>query len=75
MAINSVIASYYYLRVIVVMYMRDPQSEPESAATLRFPITVNIVLAITAIATVYFGLAPNQILKFILQPSLIGNLR
>src|ERR1700676_2709996 len=75
MAINSVIASYYYLRVIVVMYMRDPQSEPESAATLRFPITVNIVLAITAIATLYFGLAPNQILKFILQPNLIGNLR
>jgi NADH-quinone oxidoreductase subunit N len=75
MAINSVIGSYYYLRVIVVMYMRDPQSEPESAATLRFPITVNIVLAITAIATLYFGLAPNQILKFILQPNLIGNLR
>jgi NADH-quinone oxidoreductase subunit N len=75
MAINSVIASYYYLRVLVVMYMRDPQSEPESAATLRFPITVNIVLAITAIATLYFGLAPNQILKFILQPNLIGNLR
>jgi NADH-quinone oxidoreductase subunit N len=75
MAINSVIASYYYLRVIIVMYMRDPQSEPESAATLRFPIAVDIVLAITAIATLYFGLAPNQILKFILQPNLIGNLR
>src|SRR6202043_2423276 len=65
MAINSVIGSYYYLRVLVVMYMRDPQSGPEPA-TIRFPITVNIVLAITAIATLYFGLAPNQILKFIL---------
>ena len=75
MAINSVIGSYYYLRVIVVMYMREPQSEPSSDATLRFPITVNIVLAITAIATIYFGLAPNQILRFILQPNLIGHLR
>jgi len=76
MAINSVIASYYYLRVIVVMYMRDPAAgaEPEATSTLRFPLTVNIVLAFTAIATIYFGLAPNQILRFILQPNLIGHL-
>jgi len=75
MAINSVIASYYYLRVIIVMYMRDSQSEPESESTLRFPAAVNLVLAVTAIATIYFGLAPNQILNFILQRNLIGNLR
>jgi len=75
MAMNSIIGSYYYLRVIIVMYMREPQSQPESEPTLRFPLAVNVVLAVTAIATVYFGLAPNQILKFILQPNLIGNLR
>jgi NADH-quinone oxidoreductase subunit N len=75
MAMNSIIGSYYYLRVIIVMYMREPQSQPESEPTLRFPLAVNVVLAVTAIATVYFGLAPNQILKFILQPNLLGNLR
>jgi NADH-quinone oxidoreductase subunit N len=75
MAINSVIGSYYYLRVIIVMYMREPQSEPDSDAALRFPITVNIVLAITAVATIYLGLAPNQVLRYILQPNLIGHLR
>jgi NADH-quinone oxidoreductase subunit N len=75
MAINSVIGSYYYLRVIVVMYMRDSKAEPESAATLRFPLTVNLVLVFTALATLYFGLAPNQILRYILQPNLLGNLR
>jgi NADH-quinone oxidoreductase subunit N len=77
MAINSVIGAYYYLRVIVVMYMREPLGEADtsSAAALRFPFAVNAVLALTAVATVYFGLAPNQILRYILQPNLIGNLR
>jgi len=55
--------------------MRDSQSEPESESTLRFPAAVNLVLAVTAIATIYFGLAPNQTLNFILQRNLIGNLR
>ena len=75
MAINSVIASYYYLRVIVVMYMREPQGAAEPLRTVRFPAAVSVVVALTAIATIYFGIAPNQILRFILQPDLIGNLR
>jgi len=27
------------------------------------------------IGTIYFGLFPNQVLRFILQPSLMGNVR
>ena len=75
MAINSVIGSYYYLRVIVVMYMREPAGEGEIAGRLRFPAAVTAVVVITALATLYFGVAPNQILRFILQPDLLGNLR
>jgi len=75
MAINSVIGAYYYLRVMVVMYMREPLGEAEPAGALRFPIGVTVVILVTAAATVWFGVAPNQILRFILQPDLIGNLR
>jgi NADH-quinone oxidoreductase subunit N len=75
MAINSVIGAYYYLRVIVVMYMREPQGEAAPAGALRFPVGVTAVVFVTAVATVWFGVAPNQILRFILQPDLIGNLR
>jgi NADH-quinone oxidoreductase subunit N len=75
MAINSVIGSYYYLRVIVVMYMREPSGEEAPAGTMRFPAAVTAVVVITALATLYFGIAPNQILRFILQPDLLGNLR
>jgi NADH-quinone oxidoreductase subunit N len=72
MALNSVIGAYYYLRVIVVMYMREPSAETASTAVARFPLTVNLVLTIAAVGTVYFGLFPNQILNFVLQSNLLG---
>ncbi len=75
MAVNSVIASYYYFRVIVIMYMREPSAEIAAAPLVNFPAAVVLVLLFTAISTVYLGLFPNQILNFILQPTLIGGLR
>ncbi len=73
MAINSVIGAYYYLRVIVVMYMRESSVEAAAAAPVGFPLTVNFVLAFTVAGTLYFGLFPNQVLNFILQPTLFGH--
>ena len=72
MAINSIIGAFYYLRLIVVMYMRDPSAEASATAPARFPVTVNLVLGLTALGTVVFGLFPNQVLHFILQPHLFG---
>jgi len=72
MAINSVIGAYYYLRVIVVMYMREPSAETAALAPVHFPVGVNVVLAITFAGTILFGLYPNPVLNFILQPSLFG---
>jgi len=73
MAINSVIGAYYYLRVIVVMYMRESSAEAAAAPPVGFPLTVNFVLAFTVAGTLYFGLFPNQVLNFILQPTLLGH--
>jgi len=70
MAVNSVIGAYYYLRVIVVMYMREPNAA--AVVPVKFPLPVTFVLAVTAIGTLLFGLLPNSILNFILQPNLIG---
>ena len=75
MAINSIIGAYYYFRLIVLMYMREPSEEIAAAPLVRFPATIVLVLLITAISTVYLGLFPNQILSFIRQPTLIGGLR
>jgi NADH-quinone oxidoreductase subunit N len=73
MAVNSVIGAYYYLRLIVLMYMRDPSAETATEAPARFPLTVNLVLAITCVGTVLFGLFPNPVLNFILRPTLFGH--
>jgi NADH-quinone oxidoreductase subunit N len=74
MAANSIIGAYYYFRLIVVMYMREPNLETGPApAVIGFPLPVNVVLAITAAGTVYFGLFPNQVLSFVLQSNLLGH--
>jgi NADH-quinone oxidoreductase subunit N len=73
MAVNSVIGAYYYLRLIVIMYMRDPSEEPEEPEVKRFPLSVEVVLGITAFASIYLGLRPQAIINFILQPNLFGH--
>jgi len=61
MGINSVIASYYYLRVIVAMYMREPARE---VAVEPVPWTLSAVLWFAVIGTVYAGLFPARIIAF-----------
>jgi NADH-quinone oxidoreductase subunit N len=62
--INSAIAAYYYLRVIVVMYMKD--------ATREVPVTrmsAGLVVALSAcvLATIYLGVLPDRVLEYALQ--------
>ncbi|MGA2482054.1 MAG: NADH-quinone oxidoreductase subunit N [Candidatus Acidiferrales bacterium] len=69
MAVNSVIGAYYYLRVIVVMYMRE--SKPD-APTVFVPYAVRFVLFVTAAGILYFGLFPNRLMSFAMNPHLFG---
>ena len=73
MAVNSVIGAYYYLRVIVVMYMREPSAEAAAAGPVAFPLAVNTVLLVTFVGTILFGLYPNPVINFILRPNLLGH--
>jgi NADH-quinone oxidoreductase subunit N len=58
--INSAIAAYYYLRVIVYMYMRDERIE---APVARMPASLSSAVAISLIATIYLGVLPNRVLE------------
>jgi NADH-quinone oxidoreductase subunit N len=62
--INSAIAAYYYLRVIVYMYMRDERVETPVA---RIPAGLGIGLAISLIATIYLGVMPGRVLDYAMQ--------
>jgi NADH-quinone oxidoreductase subunit N len=59
--VNSAIAAYYYLRLIVVMYMRDPREEMPA---LTIPAPLAAVLTLTAAATLYLGILPGRVLDF-----------
>jgi hypothetical protein len=54
------------------MYMREPDAKAAPVAVIGFPLTINVVLTVTALGTVYFGLFPNQVLNFVLQSNLLG---
>jgi NADH-quinone oxidoreductase subunit N len=72
MAINSVIGAYYYIRLIVVMYMREPSSEIAATAPARFPLSVNVVLAIAAFGTIVLGVFPGKTLAYLLRSDLLN---
>jgi hypothetical protein len=57
------------------MYMREPAEDIAASAPIAFPAAVNIVLFVSAIGTVYFGLFPNQALRLLLEKTLIGGLK
>jgi NADH-quinone oxidoreductase subunit N len=53
--LNSAIAAYYYLRVIVYMYMREPDG---AVARLLPTFAGGLALAIAAVGIVLLGVAP-----------------
>jgi NADH-quinone oxidoreductase subunit N len=56
--INSAVASYYYLRLIVVMYMREPSIEEAPAAAT---MSMKLALIIAVIATIWLGVVPGKV--------------
>lgn len=62
--INSALGAYYYLKIIVMMYMRDPREE---VPVLPIPPALGAALAITLVATIYLGVVPDRMLTFLRQ--------
>ena len=60
--LNAAVAAFYYLRVVVYMYMRDPASD---APGLRHGALVWGGLAVATTLTIAFGLFPTVLLDFI----------
>jgi len=60
--LNSAVAAYYYLRIIVVMYFHEPGEAAETVAPLTGGL--RIVLWGSALATLILGIFPSFILDF-----------
>jgi len=60
--LNSAVAAYYYLRVLVVMYMKDP--EPSVEAPGAAGPALQFAVYGSAIGTLLLGIFPSYVLDF-----------
>ncbi|MBK7926229.1 MAG: NADH-quinone oxidoreductase subunit N [Bryobacterales bacterium] len=60
--LNSAVAAYYYLRIIVVMYFHEPTDETGAAGPV--PAGVRLALIGSAIGVLVLGVMPSAVLEF-----------
>ncbi len=65
--VNIAVGAYYYLRIVVVMYMRESRQKISVAPV---PFGLGLALAASILATLYLGILPNRILRYTQQSAL-----
>jgi NADH-quinone oxidoreductase subunit N len=60
--LNSAVAAYYYLRILVVMYMHEPGEATDAAEPLSPGL--RIALLVPALGTLFLGIFPTWVLEF-----------
>ena len=63
-ALNAVLAAFYYLRVVVHLYMYDGDADPVRILSSRL---LNAGLGLAALATVVIGVVPDSVYRWALQ--------
>jgi NADH-quinone oxidoreductase subunit N len=61
LVLNSALGAYYYLRIIVMMYMREPRAE---VPVTRIPIATGIAITACVLLTLYLGVLPGPVLDY-----------
>ena len=67
----SVIAAFYYIRVIVVMYMQEYLPEPEEVPGFERAPVARLAVTIPTAAVVVFGIFPGIIFGFLRTASIL----
>ena len=60
--LNAALAAFYYLRVIVYMYMRDPEPDPAQLDSNPFG---SVALALSVAGVILLGVFPGAILGLV----------
>ncbi len=63
LALNAVLAAFYYLRVVVHIYMYDPEGALPPVVSPRL---LSFSLAVSAVAVVALGIVPNSLYQWAL---------
>jgi len=61
LVLNSALGAYYYLRIIVMMYMREPRGE---VPVSPLPMSAALAIAVSIAATLYLGIVPGHVLDY-----------
>lgn len=69
--VNSVVGAYYYLRVLVYMYMREPAAGAPVAVPMRSAY-VTAALLVSAILVMVLGLSPMRTLDVAVRAATFG---
>ena len=68
MALNSAIAGYYYIKLIVYMFMKDPiVGHRGDVSTINATLSLKVIIGIATIGTIFAFLALNPLLEFIIS--------
>jgi len=57
--LNSVIAAYYYMRVVLIMFTREPESE----ATFQPGISLGLALTVAVVGLLAIGIYPTPLIE------------
>jgi len=68
--LNSAVAAYYYLRLVVLMYMREPGEVTRDLEPL--PLTLQAALVLPVIGTFALGIFPGSLIWFVNQSTLLA---
>jgi NADH-quinone oxidoreductase subunit N len=55
--LTSLVSAYYYLRIVIIMYMREGEGRAIANTALNFTV------GLTALATFVFGLLPGPLME------------
>jgi NADH-quinone oxidoreductase subunit N len=61
LVLNSAVGAYYYLRIIVMMYMREPRGE---VPVTPVPAAAGLAIAVCVLLTLDLGVLPGPVLDY-----------
>ncbi|BCD67438.1 NADH-quinone oxidoreductase subunit N [Nitratiruptor sp. YY09-18] len=65
MAINSAISAYYYLKLIVYMFLRDPESDHQVIYFKNASLSLRTIVGLSALLTIFSIFFVSPILEYI----------
>jgi NADH-quinone oxidoreductase subunit N len=61
LVLNSALGAYYYLRIIVLMYMREPRGE---VPVSRLSVAAAFAISVCVVLTLFLGMVPGRVLDY-----------